>query len=278
MIFHRHTPEGPLARFVDWFWFYEDHYPVHRQEHVLADGTFELVINLREESRKLFDRERPHHYTSYRQGWISGTHSAYIIIDAVPASSMIGVHFKPGGAAPFLGCPADELRDRVVECDAIWGRSGLDLRERLLAVRGARAKFQLLESYLQERLARSPHGIPAQARITWALSQFLREPQLQTMAAVVDRLGISHKHFIDQFRRAVGLTPKVFCRIQRFQQVISTFTRGRWVNWTDVACDCGYFDQAHLIHDFHAFSGLRPTGYRAQQPDYPNFVPVSNGR
>src|SRR5262249_53901321 len=130
MIFCRHIPGEPLARFVDWFWFYDDFYPSHSQEHVLPEGTFELIIDLREAPRKLFDRANGRRYTSFRRGWLSGTHSAYIIIDALPASSMIGVHFKVGGAAAFLGLPADELRDQVVDLEAIWGACAWAWRER----------------------------------------------------------------------------------------------------------------------------------------------------
>ena len=57
MIYLRHFPRSPLAGFVDWFWFYEGLFPDHRREHVLPDGTFELVIDLRETPRKLFDRQ-----------------------------------------------------------------------------------------------------------------------------------------------------------------------------------------------------------------------------
>ena len=275
MIFCRHIPGEPLAHFVDWFWFYEDCYPSHRREHVLPDGTFELVIDLREEPRKLFDRENGNRYTSFRRGWLSGAHSAYIIIDAMPGSSMMGVHFKAGGAAAFLGLSAAELRDQVVELEAIWGGCAWKWRERLLAAIGPQAKFRLLEQFLLGLLFRGKSDVTRQRQITWALQRFRREPHTLTIGAVVDELGISHKHFIEQFRRRVGLTPKLFCRIQRFQQVLSKITSQQSVEWADIASACGYFDQAHFVHDFQAFAGLNPTRYLSYQMDYPNFVPVA---
>jgi len=84
MIFCRYIPSEPLARLIDFFWFYDDHYPTHRRKHVLPDGTFELIIDLRETPRKLFDREDGSRYTSFRRGWLSGTHSEYLIIDTLP--------------------------------------------------------------------------------------------------------------------------------------------------------------------------------------------------
>src|SRR5262245_36147243 len=201
MIFCRHIPGEPLAQFIHWFWFYEDFQPLHRREHVLPDGSFELVINLREETRKLFDPDDGMRYTSFRRGWLSGTHSEYIVIDAMPDSSMMGVHFKPGGVAPFLRQPAQEFHDGVVELDAIWGSDAWALRERLLAAGGPKLKFRLLEDFLLGRLARGQLDGARQRSVSWALDQFQRDPQALTIRAVVDELGMSHKHFIERFRQ-----------------------------------------------------------------------------
>jgi AraC-like DNA-binding protein len=276
MVYCRHIPGAPLARFIDWFWFYEDGQPGHRREHVLPEGTFELVIDLRDERRKLFNRDDPQRYTSFRRSWLSGTHSEYIVIDALPDSSMMGVHFKPGGAAPFLPLPADELRNRVVELDAIWADGCWTLRERLLEARGPHLKFRRLEEFLLKRLARSEADGTQRQRISWALDRFQRDPCALTIRSVVDQLGISHKHFITQFRQQVGLTPKLFCRIRRFQQVLSAISARRPIEWADIACDCGYADQAHFVHDFRAFAGLNPTAYLSRRLDEPNFVPVDD--
>ena len=87
-------------------------------------------------------------------------------------------------------------------------------------------------------------------------------------------MGISHKHFIAQFRAVVGLTPKRFCRIRRFQQVLAEVEARQAVKWADLACACGYYDQAHFVHDFQGFSGLNPSAYLTQRGEYLNFVPM----
>jgi AraC-like DNA-binding protein len=276
MIFHRYIPGPPLGEFIEWFWYYDDFYPLHRREHVLPDGTFELIIELRDQPRRLFNRNDSNRHESFRRGWFSGSHSEYIVIDALPNSSMIGAHFRPGGVTPFLGLPADELRDRVCELDAFWGRSAWDLRDHLLAATSPHAKFQCLEQFLVDRLRRSESAVYRRARVTWAVQRFLHEPHGITISDVVGETGISHKHFINEFRRHVGLTPKLFCRIQRFRQVLTEISHRRTVDWADVAFSCGYFDQAHFVHDFQAFAGLNPTAYLRYQPGDPRFVPVGN--
>src|SRR4030095_1950480 len=151
MSIYRHIPAPPLNQYVDFCWYYVDLWPDHDREHVLPDGTFELIVNLQGTPRTLFHCADSTNYDTFEQGWISGTHSKFLVIDALPQSSMIGVHFKPGGAAAFLGMPADERARRVVELDAVWGGPVWDRRDQLLAARAPDSKFRILERLLSYR-------------------------------------------------------------------------------------------------------------------------------
>jgi AraC-like DNA-binding protein len=72
----------------------------------------------------------------------------------------------------------------------------------------------------------------------------------------------------------VGLTPKRYCRVRRFQRALVSAHRPRGVDWARVAVDCGYFDQAHFIHDFKSFAGVTPTAYQAAQTQFQNHVKI----
>ena len=84
--------------------------------------------------------------------------------------------------------------------------------------------------------------------------------------------ALTAKRFIDRFKLEVGMTPKRYCRIRRFQHALRLANRGCRIEWTDVALDCGYFDQAHFIHDFQRFAGLTPTAYQAVRTSFQNHV------
>ena len=271
MIVCTHCPSPPLSHFIDFFWFHEGYVSDHRRERVLPDGTFELIINLDPVPRKLFDRRDHDSYRDFRCAWLSGTQSEFIEIDVLPVASMMGVHFKPGGVAPFLGMPASELADSVVELDAIWGSSVCDLRNALLEQKTPEGKFQLLADFLMRMGCRRFDRSPAVAH---ALKQFAADPHDVVVREVAAELSMSHKHFIAQFRAEVGLTPKRFCRIRRFQQVLQRIEGRKAVEWADVASACGYYDQSHFIHDFQSFSGLNPSAYLTERGEYLNFVPV----
>jgi AraC-like DNA-binding protein len=275
MKFCRYVPALPLANYVDFFWYYSGLRTDHSREHVLPDGSCELLINLEERSRKLFDRDNPTRYQSFHRGWLSGPQSKYLVIDVLQGASMMGVHFKPGGIAPFLKCPAGELCDQVVELDAVWGHSAWELREQLMAAPTPRAKFSILESSLRKRMLDGRRSSNGEQRVNWAVERFMHEPHVQRMGEVAAELGVSHKHFVDQFRSRVGLTPKLFCRIRRFQQVLSQIGSAGTVEWVDIAYSTGYFDQAHFVNDFQAFAGFNPTAYLSYRTDYPNFTRVA---
>jgi AraC-like DNA-binding protein len=181
----------------------------------------------------------------------------------------MGVAFRAGGAFPFLRMPAGELRGTDVSLDALWGRAGVDLRERVLEAATHQARFQILEQALLAELAR---GFDRHAAVRFALRQFTAAPHTTTIASVSERIGLSPKRFIQVFRDETGFTPKVFCRIRRFQRALDRMGGGRNVDWASVALDSGYFDQAHFNHDFRAFSGLNPSSYLAHRTAHRNHV------
>jgi AraC-like DNA-binding protein len=91
---------------------------------------------------------------------------------------------------------------------------------------------------------------------------------------VARRVGLSHRYFIEQFKAHVGLTPRLYGRIQRFQAALPLLRDDRPVDWCRLALSCGYYDQAHFNRDFKAFAGLTPTTYRALRTDHLNHVPL----
>jgi len=243
-------------------------------ERVLPHGALELVIDLRSEPKRLFDREDQQRFTSFRRGWLSGAQSGYLVIEAMTGSSMIGAHFRPGGAHPFFRLPMIEFQDSVVELDSVWGQGFETLRDQLVQAPTAAEKFRVLEESL---LAQARGSSLAPRRVSYAVKRFEASPSTETVQSLAAELGVSHKHFIHEFRRWVGLTPKLFCRIRRFQQVVAQIETRHAVEWADVSNTCGYYDQAHFIRDFRDFSGLNPAAYLTQRGEYLNFVPFTNG-
>jgi AraC-like DNA-binding protein len=89
-------------------------------------------------------------------------------------------------------------------------------------------------------------------------------------------MGISPRRFIQVFTQQVGITPKLFCRIQRFQSALNLIQHRQRHNWTQLALACGYYDQAHFANEFRVFSGLSPTAYFQVRGNHLNHVPIAD--
>jgi AraC-like DNA-binding protein len=272
MVFRSYFPKPPLSNFVEQFWFYDGFSPrSHRKERLMPDGSVELVINLREDESRFYDRDDLNQCHRLSGNILCGPHSRFFVIDTEEQDSVLGVHFKPGGAFPFFPLPADELQNQHVSLEDLWGQEARLIRERILAAPTAQAKLFAMEACLLERLVKP---LEHHRSVSFALSAFAGAERTRTVTEVSERIGLSSRRFIQLFRDQVGLTPKLFCRVRRFQRVLSLLNHGNQIDWVEVAASCGYFDQAHFIHDFKDFSGINPTTYAALKTEHMNHVPI----
>jgi AraC-like DNA-binding protein len=267
------TPTRPLGDFVERLWLLSDA-PQHSRERIVPSGTMELVINLHEDELRIYDPAQPQPCKRFSGAVVSGTYSRAFVIDTREHASIIGVHFKPGGAFPFLGMEASEVADAHVDLETLWGTSAKELRERLCAAKTSAARLNLLESALAAHLFRPLERHDA---VRFALDSFGRADPDLTVRHVARAVGLSQRRFIQLFAREIGLSPKLFCRVQRFQRALETVRQTAVPDWARLAADCGYYDQSHLIRDFRCFSNLSPTEYIRQRSEQvmQNHVPLA---
>ncbi|MGH9555128.1 MAG: DUF6597 domain-containing transcriptional factor [Terriglobales bacterium] len=268
MIFRQRFPGPPLNSFVEHLWYYDDLEVSHTKEKLLPNGAIELILDLSEGPKRLYDNRDLSRYSNRRRAWISGMQPGYLVIGAEKGSSMMGAHFRTGGAAPFFGFPISELTSSVVELDLIWKRQILALREQILEAPTVARKFDLLEQYLLS-VARS--RLEPDRTVAAALATLRTWPVL-SLRDLAAQLGLSQKQMIARFDSRVGLTPKLTSRVFRFQKVLRKVHGNRAPNWPDVALDCGYYDQPHLIHEFQEFAGISPGFYATHQSEYPDYI------
>lgn len=271
MIFHTRIPAPPLCHFVEFFWYHQGVCSNHSKEKLLPDGAIELIVDLDERPKKLFDREHQNCYQSFRKAWISGQQQEYLVIEAAQNSCMIGVRFRPGGAYPFFPFEMSELNGSVVELDLIWGRLVDRLRERLLETPDVAERFNRLEEFL---LTQALTVLEVDRCLNFSLSLLRHTPEALTIRELSDILGISQRHLIDKFTRHVGLRPKLLSRIFKFQKALATIENDRPLVWAELALECGYYDQSHFIREFQSFSGMNPSRYLVERGEYFNWIPI----
>lgn len=233
--------------------------PAHTNERIVPSGTFELVVNL-DQNEIAVRREGDRFETRYSGAVFCGAYSRSFVIDARVHRSIVGVHFRPGGAAAFLGLPAVELADTHVNLDTLWRDDAGRLRDALGSVSSTHTRFDILEAMLRSRLAPTP----LRPLVGAALAALGRSAG--GVGALVRDSGLSHRRFVDVFAASVGMSPKRFGRISRLQRALA-HARCRPTAWAQIALACGYVDQSHLIRDFREITGMTPAAYARKRSD-----------
>jgi AraC-like DNA-binding protein len=156
--------------------------------------------------------------------------------------------------------PLDSLTGQILDPESVLGGSAgvRELRERMLEARDFGGALDLLETWLTARLsaARAPHA--ATLRASALLSA--PEPELP-VSALAREAGVSARRLHELFQREVGLPAKRIGRILRFRRALERLCTDRTLDLTELALDCGYYDQAHLYRDFRDLAGLTPRAY-----------------
>jgi AraC-like DNA-binding protein len=252
------APRGPLSGLVESIWVYEGEAPAHTRDRRLPTGSVDLVVGLRDDSTVV----------------VSGPFTHAFVLDTAEQRDTLGVAFKVGGAGALLGLPLDELSNLHVPLAELWRSDAAELRERVLDAPTAEAKLEAAQRVLSARLARvmrPPH--PATGR---AARRIDAVPEGCRIAELSETFGLSQRRFEQIFRADIGMTPKAYQRLQRFRRALARIEDAAGVGWAAFARDCGYYDQAHLINDFRAHSGLTPPEYLASRAGaFVNHVPIA---
>lgn len=273
VVYREHRPAAPLDQFVESYWYCAEYTAPHRWERRLPSRNFQFVIQLAGDH---FRQWAPGGQTAASDETLApgalavGVHSRYQVIDTADLRGLMGVVFRPGGAGAFLPVPLDEFHNQEIALADLWPAALVNQwRSRLREAPSPDAKFAVLSELLLAQWRREFVVHPA-------VSGALRLEPNGRVAAWSELTGLSRRRFSQLFREQIGLTPKLYLRLCRFQQVVQDLHAGQDVEWCDIALAGGYADQAHLAHEFREFSGFTISDYSAQTRPWANHVVVGD--
>jgi AraC-like DNA-binding protein len=257
-----YKPPFPLSQYVEYLWRTSNVGISSSRQRVYPNGAMALVIHLKKPTASYYFDDR---VLTVRVPLLAGPYSISFHMDPSESTEVIGVLFRPGGARVFFPVEAHELHNNDVSLSEIFPAKADRLLNDLCVAAGEDAQFVVVEQYLSRKLK---DAAPLHPAVRYAIEQLSGENALRSIRKIQLETGFSHTRFIQLFREQVGLTPKLFGRVRRFHALLGCIEKGLPVNWAELAADYGYFDQAHLIHDFHAFAGVTPLEYsRPAMPD-----------
>ncbi len=252
MNYQETLPSPRLAGYVKCFWSLEIPGPqAGEPEPVIPDGCIEIVFNLGDRFKRFHDHGGVEVQPS---SLIAGQMRQSILIGPSGEVRLFGIRFQPAGACTFFRFDMSELADRIEPLDAVWA-SVDEIESKLLAAPDFWARVAITEAELLSRLRENN---PVDRLLRRAVENVSLENGARSIAALARDVGISQRGLERRFKQAIGLSPKMFSRIVRFQRVLGSLGSAATPRVLDAATDFGYYDQSHVINDFRQFAGVSP--------------------
>lgn len=245
-------PSALLAPYVKHYWLLESDDTVHTQR-IIPTGNIELVFH---RGHPLLKKDGLASRTSLCGQTLS-------FEDLIPTGyvNMITVVFHPFGAKAFFDLPFSELSNRTVPADDLDRKAFKDLEEKIFSAPDDKSCIQRIEAFLTDRLRPSKaYNYKRMAEAVCTINRFEKDLSVSLLA---EKTCLSKKQFQRIFNEYIGLSPKEFMRVVRFHRALFILQNHPTLNFTQLAYECGFYDQSHLIHEFKLFSGYTPREYVA---------------
>lgn len=212
-------------------------------EHVLPDGALRLIVHLGPAPSAV----------------VVGARAAPTVLRMTGELHGLSVTLRRGAAAGLLGVPAAELGGRAFTLPELWGAGAASLVERIAGAADDERRAAWLQQALAERLRGARR--PPDALVAHALQRIAEGGGALSLRALAAELGVGERRLQQRFREQVGLSPRAWSRVCRLHACVRALRRRPQPRWAELALDAGFYDQAHLVNEFRALSGLSPGGF-----------------
>jgi len=259
-MFDRVRPQGVFADFIEWYWTSESEDREPSQQKIIPDGFPEVVFHYGDPYR-INLRNRWH-----RQGLslLGGQLKTYFYLKNTGRSGIFGITFKPAALTHLFGLHMSRYSHRVVNLSSVPGPWN-SLIGKIQACTTPRMRIQATERFL------APFLKDISAKPVEKCIHFLhRNHGTGSMSNLCAEASITERQLQRLFNRYIGVSPKYYARILRFNHIFSLMKDGK-VEWADVVFLSGYYDQSHFIRDFKNFTGEDPTSFAFRANTLTNF-------
>ena len=257
MQYNEIKPDARLQRYVKCYYIYESDTDRSFEDTVFPSGCIEMIFNL---GTGNWQTAVDNSFVTTPAIELWGQIVRPLSIRSIGRNTMLGVRFFPHTAAAFLNEKVDLLNNQVIDLCEVSGDAVRVLHLKLLETGTWDEKIGLVEGYLLQRLTASERKFGKIAVVGDVMYEMGRKDFFDNIDNIAARYGITSRYLQKIFLQYTGLTPKLYSKINRFQNSLRLITKKN-ASFTSIAYDCGYFDQSHFIKEFKSFTGLTPSGY-----------------
>ncbi|RFA25516.1 hypothetical protein CAI21_18950 [Alkalilimnicola ehrlichii] len=246
------APPQHLKGFVHSFWMYQENTEQETPAvafRIIPDGRPGIIIDCSDRGAIHRDADG----TRLPDAFIYGQSTRSLNNYSQGRINTFGVCLSPLALPALLAAPAAELTDRQIDLKLVQP----GIAEQVRCAPNFNKRMEIVSSYLSRRLCFG--GV--RAELMALVSQILAERGRLALSLEYRRFHVSERQLVRRFIHQVGLTPKHFARIVRFQAALDRLRNGSYTLLSDIAFDLSYSDQSHFIRDFKRFCGLTPAEY-----------------
>jgi AraC-like DNA-binding protein len=229
------SPENRLKPYIKCYYIYESDSDVTFEDTVFPSGCLEIIFNLGTGQ------------------WQTSVEDEYV---TNPAIELWGQIIKPLPVRSTISA----FNDQVVDFRQVADSSVSHLHDQLLHTSGWKKRIALIETFLLQRFSLSEKKHNKVLVVSDIMKEISHPDFFDNIENVASRYGFTSRYLQKLFLQYTGLTPKLYSKINRFQNSLKLVTQ-KDASLTSIAYDCGYFDQSHFIREFKAFTGYTPSGY-----------------
>lgn len=258
MLYIEKRPSEALQKYIKCIWTmeYEGLLPPSENERILPDGYTEIIINFSDKFKIAISGKNQQLLSN---NFVSGPFSKYLHLSATGKVGLLGIRFWPGMMHTFFNLSMKELTNNYFDLNLIQKELSKELEFQVLSSKDFTERFTKVNGILFKYMVKNL--TPPQQVVEAAIKAISESHGLIAIEDLCRHIGISTRQLQRLFDEKVGLTPKTFNRIIRFQSIFKELELNPTSNWLALALQCGYYDQAHFIKEFKEFSGMNPTSY-----------------
>jgi len=248
-------PPESLKPFVRCFWVLEHDFGEEETSYVyrsIADSCVEMVFHYKGQFNELIDTCQP-------RNWFSGIHfqaDRYTRFETNESFGIFGVYIYPFAVPWLFNVPSEKTSNEMLDLDTFFGFDGRELEERMMIAPDNEARVSILGNFLEKCLLKARFK---DHTIATAIKHVIHSKQIDTVSDLAETFNLSTRQFDRKFKEYAGFSPKTYLRLVRLNNAIKGHNSDK--SLTQIAYECGYYDQSHFIHDVKAFTGYHPGFY-----------------
>jgi len=259
MLYKEYIPSKALQQYVKCYYLSESDNHISIEDKAFATGCIEVMFNL---GSGKWQTSVDGDFITTPSIELWGQIIKPLAFRSLGSNRMFGIRFYPHTASVFLDDEISLFSDRVSDFAEIAGKQVKTLHEKLLKAKSPGELIHLTEEYLLQRLASGEKKLQKINLIGNVIHELKQEDFFDNIENVASRYGITSRYLQKLFLQHTGLTPKLYCKINRFQNSLLLIAKNN-TSLTAIAYECGYFDQSHFIREFKSFTGTPPSGFDA---------------